>query len=133
MLPEIPRDFFALVVLSLILLSRWLWDYNRARRESDLVHEPKAFPPLHLTYATKSEHGALAARVEDELLRERSARQKIHDDIAALQALAAALRAESTAHTGTLDELRQDQREIRARLDDLPRRTAEAFRAFGPA
>jgi hypothetical protein len=129
-MPEIPLNFFALVVLSLILLTRWLWDYNRARREADLQHEPKVVPALHLTYATKSEHGALAIRLDEELARERSARTKVHDDIAALQALTAALRAETTAQTNTLNELKQDQREIRARIDDLPRRTAEAFRAF---
>ncbi len=128
---EIPLNFFALVVLSLILLTRWLWDYNRARREADQEHEPKVMPPLHLTYATKTEHGALAARLDEELGRERSARKRIHEEIAALQAHTAALRAETTAQTNTLDELRQDQRELRARIDDLPRRTAEAFRAFG--
>lgn len=127
---DIPLNFFALVVLSLVLLSRWLWDYNRSRRDDEERHEPKAVPALHLTYATKSEHSALATRMDEELGRERGARKKIHEDIAALQALTAALQVELRGHTAVLAELKQDQREIRTRIDDLPRRTAEAFRAF---
>lgn len=126
----IPPNFFALVVLSLIVLTRWLWDYNRARRDDEQRHEPRANPALHLTYATKQEHSDLATRFDDELGRERGARKKMHEEIAALQAISAALKAEARARAAALDELKQDQREIRARIDDLPRRTADVLRAF---
>jgi hypothetical protein len=65
------------IVLALIFLSRWLWDYNRSRREEAQQFEPKANPALHHTFATKGELERLerdVAKIEEEQ----------RDDIAAL-------------------------------------------------
>ena len=51
-------------VVAFILITRWLWDYNRSRREDAAEHEPRATPPLHTVYVTKAEHAELKAQVE---------------------------------------------------------------------
>jgi hypothetical protein len=63
--PELTPTLIGLIVIALIYLSRWLWDYNRARREDAEQHEPRANPPLHTTYASKQEHAELKARVDN--------------------------------------------------------------------
>ncbi|HEY0966945.1 MAG TPA: hypothetical protein VGD88_06120 [Opitutaceae bacterium] len=56
---------YGVTLLALAFITRWLWDYNRAKREEANQHEPKATPPLHHQFATREEHKALASRVDD--------------------------------------------------------------------
>jgi hypothetical protein len=102
-------------VLILTFLSRWLWDYNRARREEAEQHEPKANPPLHATYATKTEHVELKERVQavEEKVDEnfRVLDSKRSDDVAALH-----------------DKLEQITRDLNHRVDAVPERTIKLLR-----
>lgn len=53
--PSVTPTSIGILVISLIYLSRWLWDYNRERRDAAAEFEPKASPALHKEYATKVE------------------------------------------------------------------------------
>lgn len=90
--PELTPTTIGLVVIALIYLSRWLWDYNRSRREDAGQHEPRAHPPLHVTFASREEHAELKGRVDgietkiDEGFQRLDARRSssvagLHDDL----------------------------------------------------
>lgn len=55
---------FGMVALAVMFGCKWLWDYNRQRRDADAQHEPKATPPLHRQFVTREEFQALAERVD---------------------------------------------------------------------
>lgn len=57
-------EAIGILVLGLVFLTRWLWDYNRSRREDAAQHEPRSTPPLHEKFATKAELAALSERVD---------------------------------------------------------------------
>ena len=63
-MPTLTIEQLGISVVALILLTRWLWDYNRTRREEAAEHEPRANPALHTIYVTKAEHAELKAQVE---------------------------------------------------------------------
>ncbi len=111
--PSAPSaEFVGFSVLVLIMLTRWLWDYNRNRREEAKDHEPRATPPLHTIYVTKLEHAELKERVEkisDEMVTKaehselKDRVEKISDEIKAGFATLAEQRTESI--TGLHDDI----------------------------
>lgn len=70
-----------IVMLCLIILTRWLWDYNRARREDSAQHEPRANPPLHKEYVTKEQHAKLEAEFRTEAARQSNSRKGIYGQL----------------------------------------------------
>lgn len=63
--PSLSPEFFGMVVLALMLLTRWLWEYNREQRAKEALHEPKATPPLHTQFAAKADLTKLEVRVDN--------------------------------------------------------------------
>ncbi|MBI5693653.1 MAG: hypothetical protein HZC55_26550 [Verrucomicrobia bacterium] len=85
-------------------------------------------PPAVQTYATKVEHRDLATKLDVELGRERSARKKIHEEIAELQSGVSAIRAETSGQTRDIGELKQQISETNTRIDAVPQRTISLLR-----
>ncbi len=88
-------------------------------------------PPLHKEYVLRTEHDALAEKMDTELGRERGARKKMHEDIAALQTGIEVVKTQNIEQSARIGEMRNDQLNIRDRIDDLPRRTIELLRSSG--
>ena len=42
-------------VIILMMISKWLWDYNRSKREEAASYEPRATPALHHQFVTRHE------------------------------------------------------------------------------
>jgi hypothetical protein len=63
------HETMGMIGLALMLLTRWLWDYNRQRREEEGRVEPKSNPPLHERFASREElrqaHGRMNREREE--------------------------------------------------------------------
>lgn len=44
-----------MVIVVLMLLARWMWDRDQAKRAERDEHEPRSNPPLHQAYVTRRE------------------------------------------------------------------------------
>lgn len=91
-----------------------------------LVNQAMTFYKEHIrerptpadTYATKEEHARLAEKMDVELGRERGARKKIHEEIAALQGDLKVIQAETSAHTQSFTNLFSQSETLRAEVKD---------------
>jgi hypothetical protein len=81
----------------------------------------------HEAFATRVEHRELAARVDQELGRERGARKLIHEQISRLQANIAKIEADNAAQTRAVNELKAGFGEMNGRVDAIPHRTIDLF------
>jgi len=72
--------------------------------------------------------GLLAAKMDEELGRERSARKKIHEDFAAMAGDVKVLQAETGRQTATLGELKVEVQSTNARIDAVPGRVINLLR-----
>jgi hypothetical protein len=61
-MPPITNEFFGLLVVGLMILFQFYWNWKRDAREERKDAAPK--PPLHDVYATKREMGELLKQVE---------------------------------------------------------------------
>lgn len=118
-------EFIGLVVLVLILLTRWLWDYNKNRREEAALHEPKANPPLHKEYVTRTEHERDFKILHDDITQGAASRKRMHGEIDKIAQEQAALRKVNESQTTELGHLRTEIRTVNSRLDEIPKRTIE--------
>lgn len=127
------------IVLILMILTRWLWDYNRARREDAESHEPKANPPLHQVYAPlarveklEGEVSGLKSTIND-AFREAAhtssnSRQKIYDRLNEQGETLATLSGQFERIAGELVAVKDDQAEFNKRIDALPTRMITLLR-----
>ena len=102
-------------MLTAAFLTKWLWDYNRERREERAELEPRANPPLHATYASKAECVLHNARVEH-------LEQKVDANYKDLDAK----RSMSVANLH--EKFEEQTRELNARIDAIPARTISLLR-----
>lgn len=59
--------FMGALVVALIALSGWFFQYKKDRREEDAKHEPKASPALHRQFVTREEYERHAADIHDQI------------------------------------------------------------------
>jgi seryl-tRNA synthetase len=71
----------------------------------------------------------LAEMFDTQLGRERGGRKELHGNITEIKAELAALRAETKNLTSSLDEVKEDSRDTRARIDLIPQRMVDMLRA----
>lgn len=114
-MPQLSFTDIGLTVVALIYLSRWLWDYSRFRREEAEQHEPKANPPLHATYATKTEHVELKERVQ-------AVEEKVDENYKQLDGK------RSASIAALHEKLEAQTRELNDRIDAVPERTIKLLR-----
>ena len=69
------------VVFVLAFVSRWLWDYNRAKREEAAEHEPKANPPLHQQFVERVDYDRDREETQKEFARQAVARKGVYAKI----------------------------------------------------
>lgn len=116
-------EFIGMLVLGLILLTRWLWDYNKNRREETAQHEPRANPPLHKEYVSKADHDLFRTETNTELKRHAARRAEIYDE----QKRQSEKLAKLEEATGRLSEdvstLKNEVREAQDRITAIPERT----------
>ncbi|MFA6962431.1 MAG: hypothetical protein WC205_16875 [Opitutaceae bacterium] len=74
-------EFFGMVALALIIMSRWLFDYNRSRREESDRLEPKSTPPLHERFISRPEYTRDQQEVDERLTSATSSRKSMHKEI----------------------------------------------------
>lgn len=110
-----------IVVICLITLSRWLWDYNRSRREELQQHEPRANPPLHKEYVTREDHKKLEERFEAEVTSQAGKRRGIYTKLEELGKSQARLESESTSQLRHLHSLE-------TKLENMPEKIAKLLK-----
>ncbi len=109
----------------LIVIVAIIAGINQAMR---LFRSFKESPPPHQTYATKEQHRELELKLDAELGRERSARKRIHEEIAALQANVAAIKVATDSQATDTAELKERVAEINSRIDTMPQRIVSLLR-----
>lgn len=119
-MPTLTLDQLGYVVFALILLSRWLWDYNRARREEGGQYEPKATPPLHKEYVTRTEVEKIERTLKDDLTKQAGARKEMHKEISDLQGDVKVLQATTDAQTRQLGNIDVKMDQVLMRLPRQP-------------
>lgn len=124
-LQEPSAEFIGLVVLVLILVSRWLWDYSRHEREQTQLHEPRANPPLHKEYVSKADHDQFRKETVEELKRHAGRRAEIYE--AQKQQGEKLVRLETmVAQQGEdLSALKEQTKELQERITSVPQRTID--------
>ncbi len=75
------HEMLGMIVIGLMLMSRWLWDYNRQRREEAAQIEPKSNPPLHERFISRPEYGADQEVLDARLNAATESRRGIHKEI----------------------------------------------------
>lgn len=113
---SLPAATVGVVVLSLILLTRWLWDYNRAKREESAQVEPRANPPLHKEYVTKEQHAKLEQEFRTEAARQSNSRKGIYNQLEDQGKQIARLETNAEAQTRQLTNLDAKMDQVLMRL-----------------
>jgi hypothetical protein len=104
------------IVLTLVLLTRWLWDYNRAKREENALHEPRANPPLHKEYVTREQHAKLEQEFRTESARQSNSRKGIYAQLEDQGKQIARLETNAEVQTRQLSNLDQKMDQVLLRL-----------------
>lgn len=74
-------EALGLFVLAAVFLSRWLWDFQRHKREESSQHEPKANPPLHRQFLLREEYEKNEATKAEEARRLAGGRKKLYEQV----------------------------------------------------
>jgi len=77
----VSHESIGLIVFALIFLSRWLWDYNRNRREEEARSEPRSNPPLHERFVPKVDYDADQTLIDERLNKATESRKAMHGEI----------------------------------------------------
>ncbi len=85
-------------------------------------------PPLHEAYASKKEHAALIAKMEEELKRERFSRKGLYEKVEKQGADIASLKTETESQSEDLGNLKVQIQETQNRIDAVPERTIRLLR-----
>lgn len=101
------------VILVLAFVSRWLWDYNRAKREEASEHEPKANPPLHQQFVERTDYDRDRIQIAEEFRRQAVARKGVYERIEEQGTEIAKLQVASDTQTRQLAALD-------GKIEDLP-------------
>ena len=101
----VSTEFIGMVVLSLVFLSRWLWDYNRQKREEDERKEPKSNPPLHERFVEVPDYQKDQELIDERLNSATASRKKMHGEIDELGNRVTALETSNTHFSNFLTNL----------------------------
>lgn len=102
---SLSHETLGMIGLALMLLTRWLWDYNRQRREAEERVEPKSNPPLHERFISRPEYEADQETIDDRLNKATESRKKMHGEI--------------DAHGHRLASLEKGEKHIEATLANM--------------
>lgn len=116
-------EFIGMLVVGIIFLTRWLWDYNRSRREETQQHEPRANPPLHKEYVTKADYTKESDELKAELKRHAARRAEIYDGQKVQSEKLARLEVASERQGADLAALKTEMGDLQTRVTEIPERT----------
>ncbi|OAM89331.1 hypothetical protein AW736_13855 [Termitidicoccus mucosus] len=109
-------------VLVIILLSRWLWDFLKHRREEAAQLEPRADPPLHRQYVDRETFSKELTNVHGRIGRERG---EVNQELAELRE-----GLERISSDGEQRDIRIHDRidKLATEVGETPRKTVELLR-----
>lgn len=109
-------EFFGMLVLGLIFVSRWLWDYRKNTREEDDRKEPKSNPPLHERFISRPEYTRDQEEIDGRLNAATRSRKDMHKDIEDHAARLAALEKTEEHTNAALSTLNTKMDQVLLRL-----------------
>lgn len=77
---SLSHESMGMIGLAVMQLTRWLWDYNRQRREEEARVEPKSNPPLHERFISRPEYLADQEQIDERLRSATASRKKMHEE-----------------------------------------------------